>query len=81
MTENVGRSVKINIGMISIGLLLIINMTVAAFGYGQMSQQVKFNREMIQSYQGNQVSIMMKLDDQSRRLTTLEVKLETLLTK
>jgi len=40
---------------------------------------VRFNRELIQAYQTNQVSIMTKLDDQSTRLTKLEVQLDALL--
>lgn len=67
------RGFRISVGTVSIVVLLVIQLVAFAFGYGALQQQVASNRELIKSYQINQISIMAKLDDLSTRITKLEV--------
>ena len=70
------KGIKVSPTAISIIVLLVIQIIVFAFGYGTTTQQVKFNRELIQSYQNNQNSIMVKLDDLNTRITRIETMLQ-----
>jgi len=72
MTEENSKDIRLSIGLISLIGLLVIQILIASFGYGVLTQQVKFNRELIQTYQNNQISIMMKLDDLNNRMTRIE---------
>jgi len=71
MSEHTSKF-RVSMGTVSIVVMLIIQLVLFAFGYGALIQQVRFNRELIQTYQTNQLSIMTKLDDVSTRLTRLE---------
>ena len=71
------NGVKVNIGIISIGVLLVIQIVVFSFGYGTLTQQVSFNREIISQYQATQATIMVQLSDLSTRLTKIETVLGT----
>jgi len=70
------KGLKISPTAISIIVLLVMQIVVFAFGYGTTTQQVKFNRELIQAYQSNQTSIMVKLDDLNSRITRIETMLQ-----
>ena len=76
MSEGTGKSVKLNVSIISIAILLVIQLIVFAFGYGLLTKQVEFNRELITGYQTNQTAIMLKLDDLNSRMTRIETILE-----
>ena len=78
MTEQNGKTIKISPAILSIIILLALQIVVIAFGYGQLSSQVTFNRELIKAYQANQNSIITKLDEQTSRITKLEVQVENL---
>ena len=67
------KGIRFSIPMLSIMVLLIIQIIGLAFGYGQLNQQVAFNREIIKSYQQSQTIILDKLNDMNARLTKLEV--------
>ena len=77
MNEPNHKGIRVSIGIISIGFLLVCQIVAFAFGYGMLIKQVAFNRELIQSYQTNQLSIMAKIDDLSTRVTRIEVILQT----
>ena len=74
MAEGNSSNVKVNIGMISIIVLLIAQLIGFAFGYGMLTQQVGFNREIIKQYQETQFKVMEKLDTLSSRLTIIEAQ-------
>jgi len=63
---------RFSVGTVSIISMLVIQLILFSFGYGMLTQQVRFNRELIQTYQTNQIAIMTKLDDLSIRLTKME---------
>lgn len=71
-----GKTIKINVGVLSIIVLLIAQLIGLAFTYGTLTQQVSFNRELIKDYKATQQIIMDKLDNTSARLTTIEVMLK-----
>jgi len=73
--SEVNKGIRVNPAVISIIVLLVVQIAVFAFGYGTTTQQVKFNRELIQAYQNNQASIMLKLDDLNTRITRIETML------
>jgi len=70
-------AMKVNIGIITIVCLLVIQIIGVAFGYGMLTQQVSFNREIISQYQATQATIMVQLSDLSTRLTKIETMLGT----
>ena len=72
MSEN-NKQMKVNIGMASLAFLILIQISLFAYGYGSLCQQVRFNRELIQVYQNNQVTMMDKLDELNTRITRLEL--------
>ena len=67
---------KSYIGAISVAVMLVIQLAVFAYGYGMLSQQVAFNRQLITSYQTNQALIMTKLDNLTERITKLETLIQ-----
>jgi len=62
-----------SVGQITLVVLIVVQITMAAFAYGLTTQQVRFNRELIQAYQNNQVQLMIKIDDLTARIIKLEV--------
>ena len=73
MSENkFGNIIRVNIGIISIIVLLVTQLVIFSFGYGALQQQVKFNREIIQTNQANQLDILKKLNELELRITRLE---------
>ena len=66
---------KVNAGIITIISLLVVQLVAFSFGYGMLTQQVSFNRELIQQYKSSQIEIADKLDGFNARL----VKIETIL--
>jgi len=76
MADEKQGHLKISIGLLSIIVLLVIQLVGFAFGYGLLSQQVAFNRNLIATYQTNQTVIMNKLDDLSARIVRLEVLMQ-----
>lgn len=74
MTEE--KNIKTNIGVITIVILLILQLLGFAFGYGMLTQQVGFNRELIKNYQTTQALLSQKMDDLSSRLTKIETLLQ-----
>jgi len=66
---------KVNAGIITIIFLLVVQLVAFSFGYGMLTQQVGFNRELIQQYKSSQIEIANKLDGFNARL----VKIETIL--
>ena len=63
--------------MITLYVLIAVQIAVVSFGYGLLNQQVRFNREIIQTYQTNQTVIMNKLDDLNSRMIKLEITIQT----
>ena len=72
MAENRGNGIRLNIGIITIVVLLICQLVAFSFGYGMLTQQVGFNRELIKQYQVTQALLSAKMDDLSTRLTKIE---------
>jgi hypothetical protein len=72
---NPRSTVKISISTVSIIVLLVVQLIGVAFGYGLLTQQVTFNRELIKQYQITQQIISDKLDDFNGRLTRIETLL------
>jgi len=70
------KNIKTNIGVITIVILLILQLLGFAFGYGMLTQQVGFNRELIKNYQTTQALLSQKMDDLSSRLTKIETLLQ-----
>jgi len=73
MAENkLNNNVRFSIGMLSIIILLVIQLVGFAFGYGMLTQQVQFNRQIITQYQQTQSDILSRLDTLNTRLTRIE---------
>ena len=70
------RSFRVNYGILSILVILLLQILLFSFGYGMLTQQVTSNRDLIKSYQTNQISILDKLDAYNTRLTRIETILQ-----
>jgi len=71
MSEGDGR-LKLSPGIITVIVLLVLQLLALAYGYGMLTQQVSFNREIIKEYQSSQVNLSDKLDNVISRLTAVE---------
>ena len=76
MSEVKNGGIKVNIGVISIIVLLILNLVAVAFGYGVTTQSVNYNRDMIQENREIQQNISNKLSDFMARLIRIETCVE-----
>jgi len=75
--RNGKNSVRVNIGVLSIIVLLVCQIVGLAFTYGNLTQQVSFNRELIKEYKYTQQTIIDRLDGFSSRLTKIETILKS----
>jgi len=66
------NNIRMNIGAISIVTLLVLQLIAFSFGYGTLTQQVAYNKQLIRDYIDMQKTVGDKLDDFSTRLTKIE---------
>uniref|UniRef100_A0A6M3L8X3 Uncharacterized protein n=1 Tax=viral metagenome TaxID=1070528 RepID=A0A6M3L8X3_9ZZZZ len=71
----VSNGIKMNVGAISIIVLLAIQLVAFSFGYGMLTQQVGYNKELIKTYVSGQEKVGAKLDDLNIRITRIETLL------
>ena len=72
MIESNGK-IKVGIGMLTVSILLMLQIIGFSFGYGLLTQQVEFNRELIERYQDGQADVLNKIDELSYRIVQLEL--------
>ena len=72
------NKVKISAGMLTIAVLLVFQIIGFSFGYGLLTQQVQFNRELIERYHDGQSDVLHKIEELSDRIVQLEITLTTL---
>ena len=74
--EKHNNTIKVNIGLVSIIVLLVTQLVVFAFGYGALNTQVKNSAYLIQTNQLNQSDILKSIGILSERIARLETLLK-----
>jgi len=76
MMEN-NRNLRLNIGLLSIGILMILQLVAFSFTYGTLSGQVKSNCIILEQNRILQQDVARQLNDYNARLARIEVILNS----
>ena len=71
-----GNGIKLNVGMITISVLLVLQLVAFSFGYGALNEQVSTNRILVEQNRILQIETQKQLMDLNIRLSAIELLLK-----